>query len=83
MDWNTLVETTNLKDVVVTLIKPIRHGEYYLEGRLTGFKSGILNRDGNCIKKPKVHISYDIYTYGKGPHCDWVAVDNCTFEIKE
>ena len=34
------------------------------------------------IKKPKVHVEYDVFTYGKGGlHSDWVVIDNCTFNI--
>lgn len=33
------------------------------------------------IKKPKVQVAYNSFTWGKSQHSDWVEVDNCTFEI--
>lgn len=34
------------------------------------------------IKKPKVLVEYNVFTFGKSTHWDWVEVDNCEFEIK-
>ena len=99
MTWDVLLDQVGLghRDVIVTIVKPVRNGEYYKKGRLTGFKSGIWGgghsrfKDGfshsfdsskqHWIKKPKVHVTYDIFNWGKRCYNDWVDVDNCTFEI--
>lgn len=33
------------------------------------------------IKKPKVHVTYNIFDFGGKEHSDWVDADNCTFSI--
>jgi len=87
----------NRRDVIVTLINPLRKDEYYKQGKLTGFKSGIWGGGGSkykngmarsydstkrrWIKKPKVHVTYNIYVWGKGHISDWVDVDNCKFSV--
>ena len=71
----------------------------YKKGKLTGFKTGVIGGGHSSwkggmpqrfdssklrfIKKPKVHVTYEIFTYGKREHSDWIDVDNCEFEIKE
>lgn len=100
MNWDELLESTALgKDVIVTVIKPLRKEEYYKAGRMTGYKSGLYGgghsnyRNGvpcsydaskrRWIKKPKVHVTYNVFTYGGKEHSDWISVDNCIFEIRE
>lgn len=36
----------------------------------------------HCIKKPKVLVEYNIFTFGGRTHWDWIEIDNCIFEIK-
>jgi hypothetical protein len=99
MTFDVLLSEVGLmnREVIVTLIKPLRQQEYYTKGRLTGFKSGLWGgghynyRNGvpmsfdsqriRCIKKPKVHVTYDIFDFGGRMHSDWVDIDNCTFQI--
>lgn len=90
------------RDVLVNINKPVRNGEYYQQGILSGFKCGIwggghsrfkngvaMSYDSSkkhWIKKPKVHVTYNLYYWsngnGKGgQQSDWIDVDNCTFEI--
>lgn len=33
------------------------------------------------LKKPRVFVVYDVFTFGGKQHCDWIEVDNCEFEI--
>ena len=84
------------KNIRATLINPLRNGEIYKYGKVIGFKAGQLSGhskykkgipqrfDGTkmrWIKKPKVFIAYDIFTFGKSQLTDWVDIDNCEFEI--
>ena len=83
----------NRREVLVTLINPVRKGEYYKQGKLTGFKSGIYGGGWNSkhtsfdstkmhwIKKPKVHVTYNVFEFFKGQHSDWVDIDNCVFNV--
>ena len=37
------------------------------------------------IRKPKVHVTYNIFTWGLAggkEHSDWIDIDNCTFEFE-
>jgi phosphoribosylaminoimidazole (AIR) synthetase len=69
--------------------------DVYKTGRVAGFKPGIYGgghygKHGRSydstrrhwIKKPKVLVVYNIFTYGKSEHSDWVDVDNCAFSFK-
>lgn len=40
------------------------------------------SRKMHYLKKPKVHVTYNIFDYGKKEHSDWVDVDNCIFRVK-
>jgi len=44
MNFNELLTLLNIDDleIIVKLIKPVRKDDSYKEGRLTGFKSGII-----------------------------------------
>lgn len=98
MDWTELLAAMQLdKDIIVTITKPVRNGEPYTHGRLTGFKCGIFGgghynyKDGmpqsydstrrHFIKPPKVHVTYNIFQFGGKEHSDWIDVANCIFEI--
>jgi len=99
MTFDVLLSEIGLgnREIIATIINPIRKGEYYKQGRVTGFKSGLWGggysnyKNGvphayestkrDWIKKPKVHITYNIFTFGGKEHSDWVDADNCTFQI--
>lgn len=99
MDYGTLLDVLGFgkRDIIVTIINPVRKEEYYKEGRLVGFKSGIWGsghsnyKNGfphsfdsskqHWIKKPKIHVAYNIFTFGGKDHSDWIDVDNCRFKI--
>lgn len=111
MNYTKLQQLLGLdkKEIIATLIKPVRIEEIYKKGKVIGFKPGVYGgghsnwkkdkqqKDGrgmshahsfstfdmHWLKKPKVLIIYDIFTFGKSQHWDWVEVDNCTFEIEE
>lgn len=84
------------RKIKVNIINPVRNAECYKTGELVGYKSGIwggghkfkkgemtsfngLNR--GWVKKPKVQVAYNTFTFGKSQHSDWIDVDNCDFEI--
>jgi hypothetical protein len=87
----------NKREIIVTIINPVRKDPIYKKGRLAGFKAGLFGgghyhyKNGvpmsyastrrRWIKKPKVLVAYDIFTFGKSSHSDWVDVDNCTFDV--
>ena len=99
MTFDVLLSEVGLmnRDVLVTLINPLRKEKIYKQGKLTGFKSGLYggghykykngvptafdSRRIRCIKKPKVHVTYNIFEFGGREHSDWVDVDNCKFQI--
>ncbi len=99
MDWSELLTVMQVEQIIVTVINPIRKGDCYKTGELQGFKCGIFGgghsrfKNGaphsydsskrKWIRKPKVLVAYNIFTYGKSQHSDWIDVDNCTFEIKK
>lgn len=84
-------------DIIVTVVKPVRKDSIYKTGKVTGYKSGLwggghkswkngffqsyCSLDQHWIKKPKVHVTYNIFEWGGKEHSDWIDVDNCTFEI--
>ena len=71
--------------------------ETYKYGTMMGFKPGLwggghknykngiptsfCSLDQHWLKKPKVFIAYDVFTFGEKTHSDWIDVDNCEFEI--
>ena len=102
MTYETLLTEIGLgnREIIATLINPIRKEPHYKEGRVTGFKSGLFGgghynyKNGtpmsydsskrHWIKKPKVHITYNCYTWkrsGAREDSDWVDIDNCKFQI--
>jgi hypothetical protein len=107
MNWTELLTAIGFsnKQIIATIIKPIRKDDVYKSGKVIGFKPGVFggghsdwkkdNEGGVSVphsfssldmywkKKPKVMVTYDIFTWGKATHFDWIDVDNCTFEIKE
>jgi len=84
-------------DIKVTILNPVRKDDWAKEGMLTGFKCGIWGgghwnfKNGmaksfsssrmHWKKKPKVHVTYNAFEYGKSFYSDWVDVDNCDFNI--
>jgi len=98
MNWEELIQKWQLDDIVVTIINPVRKEEWYKTGRLTGFKSGLWGgghynyKNGKshsfdstrvrCLKKPKVQVTYNVFTYRGKEHSDWIDFDNCEFTIK-
>lgn len=107
MDWSEFLSVTNLdKGIEVAIINPVRNGDIYKTGRMTGYKSGVRGgghygvRGGGhynykkgephsfssqrirWIKKPKVHVTYNCFDFGRKEHSDWIDVDNCRFKIK-
>ena len=110
MNYQELQSALGLVDreIIVTIIKPVRNDEVYKTGTVLGFKPGVFGggysdyrkdkqqKDGRgmshphsfssldmkWIKKPKVLVVYNAFTFGKSLHWDWIEVDNCEFEIK-
>jgi hypothetical protein len=110
MNYTELLQAIGLdkKEIIATIIKPVRNEEVYKTGTVIGFKPGLFGgghsnwkkdsqqKDGrgmaqphsfssfdmHWIKKPKVLIVYNAFTFGKRQHWDWIEVDNCTFEIR-
>jgi hypothetical protein len=101
MEWSELLISLNLvdRDIIATIIKPIRNDEWAKSGTVTGFKSGLYGGGHSrwkggmphsfsslrmrFIKKPRVHITYNCFEWGKKEYSDWVDVDNCTFSFKD
>ena len=99
MDFHLLLTEIGLnnREVEATIINPLRHGDEFKKGRVTGFKSGLFggghsnyengvptsydSTKRHWIKKPKVHVTYYCFEWGKGEYSDWVTVDNCVFNI--
>jgi hypothetical protein len=99
MNWNEVLKFLNIenRELVATIIEPVRKDPIYKKGKVMGFKPGIYGgghynyKEGvpmsfdsgrmRQIKKPKVLIEYNVFTYGGSSHCDWINVDNCEFEI--
>jgi hypothetical protein len=99
MDFKELYEYFNLDkiNVRVTLIKPIRNGEEFKTGRITGYKAGLYGggwynyKDGvpqsfnstriHCKKKERIQITYGVWQFHGKELSDWVDIDNCEFEI--
>ena len=98
MEWSELLDKMKLDEIEVTIIKPTRKEESYKKGRITGFKCGIFGgghykyKNGqpmaydssrrHWIKKPMIHVTYPIFTYGGKEHSDWIPFDNCDFNFK-
>jgi hypothetical protein len=98
--FHDLVESVGLSNTVirVVVINPIRKEEHYKEGRMTGFKSGLMggghynykngipnsfdSRRIHWLKKPKVHVTYDIFEFHGREHSDWIDLDNCLFKTQ-
>lgn len=66
MDWTELLTELNLADIEImaTLIKPVRQGEWFLEGEVMGFKPGLVGGGRFNYEKDKeggvsVPRSYD------------------------
>lgn len=83
MTWSELLESTVFgKEIIVTIINPVRKEEYYKSGTLHGYKAGILGgghhryKNGvpmrfesariHWIKKPKVLVTYNVYNIYPG-----------------
>ncbi len=99
MTWDELLKQFPIEEIRVKIKKPLRRGEEYREGRLTGFKSGIIggghskykggipqsydSTKRRFIRNPKVHVTYDVFEYHKTEISDWIDADNCEFEITD
>lgn len=97
MTWDELLTLSNFDNIEVTIINPVRKGECYKKGRLTGFKSGLIGgghskyKNGvphsfdsskmRFIKPPKVHVTYNVFEFHKKEHSDWIDVSNCEFNF--
>lgn len=97
MEFSELISALGLNEkiVVATLLKPVRNGEYYKSGEVRGFKPAIIGTKVSVgfnkghgsasypyvLKQAKVMVVYNVGTYGKTAHFDWVPVDNCSFEV--
>ncbi len=95
MNWEELLKVWQLDNIIVTIKNPVRKekavGDVYKTGRITGFKTGLwasrINKwqhggPMHCIKKPKVHVTYNIFDWGGKEHSDWIDFDNCEFTLK-
>ena len=100
MTWDELLDATAFNNVEVEIINPTRKEDCYKRGSLKGFKAGIwggghkrfvkgvphsfCSSDTHWIKKPKVLVAYNIFTFGhRGKqHNEWIDIDNCTFSFK-
>lgn len=88
------IEVTILSPVRKPLFKD---DSVFTHGKLTGFKCGrwggghfdfkhgrFTSYDSSkthWIRKPKVHVTYNAFEWGKKEYSDWIDVDNCDFKI--
>ncbi len=94
MNWDELLIRWDFKNIVVIVINPVREGEIYKKGKITGFKAGLIGggwkfkKGIRCsydsskqkfLKRPKVHVTYNIFDYFGKEHSDWIDVNNVEF----
>jgi hypothetical protein len=98
MTWSELLNATvGDREVRVEIINPVRNGEHFKNGRLMGFKPGIVGGGHSNYRKcspnsydsskrgwkkrPRVLVCYEVFLFRKSEICDWIDVDNCKFKL--